>query len=81
MNASRREKGAAVFGYHTNEPEQYGVVEFDAAGNAISLEEGIPARSQRLLHLDFIIRPVVWVHLSLDRFSGSHSGMGAGEFG
>jgi glucose-1-phosphate thymidylyltransferase len=39
MNASRRKKGATVFGYHTNEPEQYGVVEFDAAGNVISLEE------------------------------------------
>lgn len=39
MNASRRKIGATVFGYHTNEPEQYGVVEFDAAGNVISLEE------------------------------------------
>jgi glucose-1-phosphate thymidylyltransferase len=39
MNASRRTEGATVFGYHTNEPEQYGVVEFDAAGNVISLEE------------------------------------------
>lgn len=39
MNASRRTAGATVFGYHTNEPEQYGVVEFDEAGNVISLEE------------------------------------------
>lgn len=39
MNASRRKNGATVFGYHTHEPEQYGVVEFDAAGNVISLEE------------------------------------------
>ncbi len=39
MNASRRTGGATVFGYHTNEPEQYGVVEFDAEGNVISLEE------------------------------------------
>jgi glucose-1-phosphate thymidylyltransferase len=43
MNASRQTTGATVFGYHTNEPEQYGVVEFDAAGNVISLEEK-PAR-------------------------------------
>ncbi len=39
LNASRRKEGATVFGYHTNEPEQYGVVEFDADGNVISLEE------------------------------------------
>jgi glucose-1-phosphate thymidylyltransferase len=39
MNASRQTNGATVFGYHTNEPEQYGVVEFDKAGNVISLEE------------------------------------------
>jgi glucose-1-phosphate thymidylyltransferase len=39
MNASRRTEGATIFGYHTNEPEQYGVVEFNEAGNVISLEE------------------------------------------
>ena len=39
MNASKRKEGATIFGYHTNEPEQYGVVEFDAAGKVISLEE------------------------------------------
>ena len=32
-------KGAAVFGYSVTDPERYGVVEFDAAGQAISLEE------------------------------------------
>jgi glucose-1-phosphate thymidylyltransferase len=31
--------GAAVFGYWVDEPSAYGVVEFDAAGRAISLEE------------------------------------------
>ena len=31
--------GATIFGYHVNDPERYGVVEFDAAGNAISIEE------------------------------------------
>lgn len=39
MAASRRKEGATVFGYHTNQPEQYGVVEFDAEGNVVSLEE------------------------------------------
>ncbi len=33
------EKGACIFGYQVRDPERYGVVEFDAAGKAISLEE------------------------------------------
>ena len=37
--ASAREVGATVFGYQVRDPERYGVVEFDAAGNAVSLEE------------------------------------------
>jgi glucose-1-phosphate thymidylyltransferase len=31
--------GATIFGYHVNDPERYGVVEFDAAGRAVSIEE------------------------------------------
>ncbi|MDE3099279.1 MAG: glucose-1-phosphate thymidylyltransferase RfbA [Verrucomicrobiota bacterium] len=31
--------GATIFGYHVNDPERYGVVEFDADGRAISIEE------------------------------------------
>jgi len=31
--------GATVFGYHVNDPERYGVIEFDATGRAISIEE------------------------------------------
>jgi len=33
------ETGACVFGYQVRDPERYGVVEFDANGRAISLEE------------------------------------------
>jgi glucose-1-phosphate thymidylyltransferase len=33
------ERGATVFGYHVPDPERYGVVEFDAAGRAVSIEE------------------------------------------
>jgi glucose-1-phosphate thymidylyltransferase len=38
-NATRRATGATVFTYHVRDPERYGVVEFDAKGRAISLEE------------------------------------------
>ena len=31
--------GATIFGYHVNDPHRYGVVEFDAKGRAISIEE------------------------------------------
>ncbi len=31
--------GATIFGYHVNDPERYGVVEFDASGQVISIEE------------------------------------------
>jgi len=34
-----RKGGATVFGYYVSDPERYGVVEFDAAGKAVSLEE------------------------------------------
>jgi glucose-1-phosphate thymidylyltransferase len=38
-SAGGQEKGATIFGYYTATPEIYGVVEFDASGKAISLEE------------------------------------------
>jgi glucose-1-phosphate thymidylyltransferase len=38
-NAMRRSEGASVFAYHVQDPERYGVVEFDDRGKAVSLEE------------------------------------------
>ncbi|MGF7139752.1 glucose-1-phosphate thymidylyltransferase RfbA [Roseimarinus sediminis] len=37
--ASRLEKGATVFGYYVNDPERYGVAEFDQNGKVLSIEE------------------------------------------
>jgi glucose-1-phosphate thymidylyltransferase len=33
------QEGATIFGYHVHDPERYGVVEFDAQGRAVSIEE------------------------------------------
>ncbi len=37
--AAAREKGATIFGYYVKNPTEYGVVEFDEAGRAVSIEE------------------------------------------
>jgi glucose-1-phosphate thymidylyltransferase len=37
--AAQRDHGATVFAYHVNDPERYGVVEFDSRGKALSIEE------------------------------------------
>jgi glucose-1-phosphate thymidylyltransferase len=38
-NAVSRHDGATVFAYHVNDPERYGVVNFDASGTALDIEE------------------------------------------
>jgi len=37
--AAAREQGATVFGYYVRDPQQYGVVNFDAQGRAVDIEE------------------------------------------
>src|SRR5262245_3959911 len=39
LNAAGQSNGASVFAYHVQDPERYGVVEFDADQRAISIEE------------------------------------------
>lgn len=39
QRAMERDEGATIFGYYVRDPRAYGVVEFDEAGNAISIEE------------------------------------------
>ncbi|MDB2378563.1 glucose-1-phosphate thymidylyltransferase RfbA [Luminiphilus sp.] len=38
-SAVSKSSGATIFGYHVNDPERFGVVEFDASGKVLSIEE------------------------------------------
>ena len=39
LNVAARESGATIFGYYVRDPREYGVVEFDQSGMAVSIEE------------------------------------------
>ena len=39
QDVAARDAGATVFGYHVNDPERFGVVEFDSDGRVLSVEE------------------------------------------
>ena len=65
--AAGRPSGATVFAYHVHDPERYGVVEFDARGRAVSLEEkpAQPKSSYAVTGLYFYDRDVVSLARSL----------------
>lgn len=66
-NAMSRAEGASVFAYHVNDPERYGVVEFDSKGKVISLEEkpSVPKSSYAVTGLYFYDSQVVELAKSL----------------
>lgn len=59
--ASRLEKGAIVFGYYVNDPERYGVVEFDDSGQVLSIEEkpNLPRSNYAVTGLYFYDKTVI----------------------
>ncbi|WP_411033090.1 glucose-1-phosphate thymidylyltransferase RfbA [Shinella sp. BYT-45] len=67
QSAMARQDGATVFAYHVNDPERYGVVEFDAGMKAVSIEEkpAKPRSSWAVTGLYFYDRDVVDIAANL----------------
>lgn len=65
--ATAREQGATVFAYHVNDPQRYGVVEFDGSQRAVSIEEKpiIPRSSWAVTGLYFYDSQVVDIAANL----------------
>ena len=65
--ASTNASGATIFGYHVNDPERFGVVEFDEEGRVLSLEEKpiVPKSNYAVTGLYFYDNDVVKIAKSI----------------
>jgi glucose-1-phosphate thymidylyltransferase len=63
QRAAERDAGSTVFAYRVQDPERYGIVEFDRAGRALSIEEKpkVPRSDWAIIGLYFFDRDVVAV--------------------
>ena len=68
--AADRKDGATVFGYYVCDPERFGVVEFDANGNAVSIEEKpkIPKSNYAVTGLYFYDNDVVKIAENIRKY-------------
>ena len=65
--ASAKISGATIFGYHVKDPERFGVVDFDEAGNVVSIEEKplVPKSAYAVTGLYFYDNSVVQIAKSI----------------
>ncbi|MDE1548159.1 glucose-1-phosphate thymidylyltransferase RfbA [Jeotgalibaca caeni] len=67
QRTAQKEKGATVFGYHVNDPERFGVVEFDDSMKAVSIEEKpeVPKSNYAVTGLYFYDNDVIEIAKSI----------------
>ena len=60
LRAANKKEGATVFGYYVDDPERFGIVEFDSDGKAISIEEK-PEKPKGELDVELLGQGFTWL--------------------